>query len=144
MIKQNIVHPSRFKVTRRGAAAVEFAVTFAVLVLLLFAGFEFYRASMLRHGASHAAYVAARRGIVPGANVANVNAVAQAHLTAAGIRNAAVSISPNPILEDTALIDVQVNVPLSDNSWLVPRYFSPSIGGRARLMTERSSSAVAP
>lgn len=94
---------------------------------------------MLRHGAAHAAYVAARSGIVPGASVSKVGSVAQTHLNAAGIRNATVLISPNPILEDTAVVDVQVTVPLGDNSWLVPRYFSPSIVSRARLMTERSS-----
>jgi Flp pilus assembly protein TadG len=144
MFEQRNLPLTRSKSTRRGAAAVEFAVTFAVLILLLFAGFEFYRASMLRHGASHAAYLAARTAILPGANVSNVNAIAQTHLAAAGIRSAVVAVSPNPILEDTPLVDVTVTVPMADNSWLVPRFMSPSLVGRARLMTERSGETTNP
>ena len=50
---------------RRGAVAVEFAITVPFLFLILFGSIEFSRANMLRQTVSQAAYEAARRGDIP-------------------------------------------------------------------------------
>lgn len=106
-----------FKGDRHGAAAVEFAVSMSVLALFVFAGVEFFRASMLRHNADRAAYEAARVAIIPGATHADAFAAANDYLTRMGVSPAAAIVTPDPIREDTAHIEVQVQVAMDANSW---------------------------
>lgn len=123
---------------RRGAAAVEFAAAFSVLVLLIFGGIELTRVTMIRHSIDHAAYVAARDAIVPGATSAAVLQRAQDHLAVVGIQNAVITLIPANIEESTSVVEVRVTAPLASNSYGVPQYVGGDLVGRARLMTERS------
>lgn len=102
---------------RRGAVAVEFAITVPFLFLILFGSIEFSRANMLRQTVSEAAYEAARRGTVPGATADAVKATADRLLKAASTRSYTISVSPTTILSTTPEITCTVSVPLSQNAW---------------------------
>jgi Flp pilus assembly protein TadG len=59
---------------RRGATAVEFALTAPIFFVFLLSAFEFGWLNVIRHTADNAAYEAARAAIVPGATVADARA----------------------------------------------------------------------
>ena len=77
---------------RRGAAAVEFAVTAPILFMLLFGALELGRMNMIRQTANNAAYEAARTCIVPGATNAEGVAAAKAVLASIGVT------CPDPVI----------------------------------------------
>lgn len=126
------------RASRFGAAAVEFAVAATVLVLLVFAGIEFTRVFMLRHTVDHAAYVATRQAIVPGANSSTVLARAREHLDTIGVVNADVQLDPSEITESTRVVEVRIMMPVASNSLVVPRFVSGDLVGVCRMMTERA------
>jgi TadE-like protein len=129
---------------RRGAAAVEFAVSLSALFLFVFIGIEFFRASMLRHNADCAAYEAARISFVPGATNSDAVMAATDYLTRVGIKAGSVTVSPNPVTETTTKIQVDVQIPMNANSWIVPKFMNGKvIKGRSRLMTERPPAVLA-
>ncbi len=128
---------------RRGTTAVEFAVALPVLVLLIFAGIELSRISMLRHTANRAAYIAARDAIVPGADVAQVIQNAQEHLDVIGVQDAVITVVPDSIDETTESVVVNVSFPMAGNSLVIPKFASGDVIGRATLMTERTGSQMA-
>ena len=130
--------PSLRRSPRKGAATVEFAFAFTILVLLIFAGIEITRVSSLRHTVDHAAYLAARVAIVPGVDAAEVIARAEAHLGAVGIVGASVSVTPAVIEDDTTVVEVQVTMPIAANSFITPQFVTGNLIGRSALMTERS------
>lgn len=123
---------------RTGATAVEFAVALIVLLVLVFGGIEMTRISMLRHTVNHAAYLAAREAMVPGADTSSVEQRAHEHLAAIGVKSGVVTVSPDPIHEDTTSVEVIVTIPVAENSLVIPRYLSGDLVGRSMLMTERS------
>lgn len=125
---------------------VEFAVVAPVLFTVIFACIEFTRFAMIRGLAEDAAYEAARCVVVPGATSAEATAEAQRIMGAMGIANLSVTITPlngattqGAIDDNTTEIRVVVSIPFSQNSLLVPRYFSGStnIVARTTLFTER-------
>lgn len=113
-------------------------MTFGVLVMLVFGGIEIVRFSMLRHTVDHAAYMAAREAIVPGADPATVRQRAADHLAAIGVNGGTIVLSPNPILESTSVVEVTVMAPVSNNLWITPQFLTGDLIGSSRLMTERA------
>ena len=109
---------------RRGATAVEFAMTAPVLFLFVFAAVEFSRANMIRNSAANAAYEGARRGIVPGATTADVMATAHAVADSVLTNGEQVTVSPATINPDTQQVTVTVRVPLDENGWVMPVFFA--------------------
>jgi hypothetical protein len=98
---------------RRGATAVEFALTAPILFALVLGAIEFSRANMLVHTTSIAATEAARRSIIPGATAADVRLKALSELEAVGIVDATVTLDPPEILEGTSQVRVGLTVPVS-------------------------------
>ncbi len=127
---------------RRGAAAVEFAVAITVLLMVVFASIEFVRLNMMRHSVDHASYLAARKGIVAGASVPDVQAVAQDHLALFGVTGATVTVLPNPITDDSDLIEVSIDAPMSGNTWISPLYFNGTLNGRTRMLADRAAAKM--
>jgi Flp pilus assembly protein TadG len=114
----------RHCLSRRGATAVEFALTAPILFVLVLGAIEFSRANMLVHTAAIAATEAARESIIPGATAAECKTAGLAELQAVGITEATFSIDPPEILEDTTQVTVNVAVPLNmKNGYLLPRIF---------------------
>jgi hypothetical protein len=72
----------------------------------------------------NAAYEAARRGIVPNATVADVQAVAQQVMRAVGANGVQVLVNPAAINNNTPQLTVTVNVPLDANGWISPHFFA--------------------
>lgn len=128
---------------RTGAAAVEFAIAISVLLMIVFASIEFVRLNMLKHSVEHASYLAARRGIIIGAKSDDVKAAAEAHLAVLNVSGEVVTVTPDTIQDDTQIIEVVVDVPISGNSWISPVYFSGLITGRTRMLAERAAADMA-
>lgn len=108
---------------RRGTTTVEFALCAPILFLFTFASFEYSRVNSLRQTAENAVYEGCRRGIVPGATVADVQASTQLILDSVFARNSTITVTPSVITEDTSRVTVDVTIPLDDNSWVAPNFF---------------------
>lgn len=128
---------------RKGAAAVEFAIAISVLLMVVFASIEFVRLNMMKHSIEHASYLAARKGIIIGAKTADVKDEASAHLAILNISGETVTVNPSTINDDTEIVEVIVDVPMSGNSWISPVYFSGTITGRTRMLAERAAAEMA-
>src|SRR3977135_2124330 len=107
---------------RRGAVAVEFAITAPIFFLFLLAAFEFGWLNVMRHTADNAAYEAARTAIVPGGTAAEGLGTAPALLNVVGARGATINITPTDITNSTTAVTVAVDLPMSSNGLIVPRF----------------------
>ncbi|MEM1304894.1 MAG: TadE family protein [Planctomycetota bacterium] len=124
--------------TRTGATAVEFAIVAPVFFLIIMAMFEFSRVNVVRHSADNAAYEAARRAIVPGATAAEAIGEAERLLGIIGARGAVVSVDPPVLTVDTREVTVRVDLPLSQNALIVPRFVgNKTLRSQSTLRTER-------
>jgi Flp pilus assembly protein TadG len=124
---------------RRGAAAVEFAITAPVFFLFLLAAFEFGWLNVIRHTADNAAYEGARAAMVPGATAAEATAKANGILNIVGARGAKVTIKPATLTPSTSEVTVEVDVPMTKNGLIVPRFTSKTtLHSESTLRTERA------
>lgn len=123
---------------RTGAALVEFAVILPIILLCFASMIEFSRVLLLQHTADSSAYEAARAAMVPGATKEDAIESANSLLQANRLRNAVIKVTPDVIQETTALITVQVDIPVAINSWLPPFWFSRStVSSEVSLFCER-------
>ncbi len=106
--------------SRLGVAVVEFAAIAGVLFLLIAACFEFHRVMMLRQVADTATYEAARTLIVPGAKVADGEALANRLLRGASVRDFTFTIDPSTISESTTTVKVAHAFPWIPTHGLLP------------------------
>jgi Flp pilus assembly protein TadG len=128
----------KYRWQRRGATAVEFALTAPVFILFLLAAFEFGWLNVVRHTADNAAYEAARSVVVPGATVAEATAKANTLLNVVGARGATVTVSPNPVTVSTDEVTVNIQIPMDQNGLIVPRFTgNTTIEAESTLRTER-------
>jgi Flp pilus assembly protein TadG len=107
---------------RRGAAAVEFAMTVPIVFMLLFAALELGRMNMIRQTANNAAYEAMRTCVVPGATNAEGVAAAQKLLASIGVTGYTITVTPATITDTTPSVTATVAVPYSTNMWVTPLY----------------------
>jgi Flp pilus assembly protein TadG len=123
---------------RRGATAVEFAITLPVFLVFLLAAFEFGWLNVLRHTADNAAYEAARAAIIPGANQTDAQNKATNLLNIVGARKPTITITPNPVTVDTEKVTVSIEIPMDSNGLIVPRFTGKTkIVASSTLRTER-------
>lgn len=101
---------------RRGATAVEFAMTAPLAFLLLLGALELGHANMVFNTTEAAAYEGARHGIVPGASAADCVSEATRILEISGIRGAVVSVVPADLDTISDSVQVIINVPYSSNT----------------------------
>jgi Flp pilus assembly protein TadG len=124
---------------RRGATAVEFALTAPIFFLFLLAAFEFGWLNVIRHTADNAAYEAARHAMVPGATAAEARTKANRLLRIIGTRGARVTVTPNALTPDTEEVTVAIDIPMRRNGLIVPRFTKrTTISTSATLRTERA------
>lgn len=105
---------------RRGAAAVEFAVTAPILFAFLFAAMEFGLANMMFHTTEAAAYEAARVAMIPGATAQEADTAARRVLATARVFVADIQIAPTDLQTETDTVAVTISVNFRDNTTLVP------------------------
>ncbi|APZ96395.1 TadE/TadG family type IV pilus assembly protein [Fuerstiella marisgermanici] len=118
----------------RGTLSVEIAAVTPILIILVYGSIELHRINMIRSSVDNAAYEGARAVTVPGATSNQATAAAQQILDAVGIRNATITVTPETILPETAIVEVAINVPLSDNSFgLVPYLTTRTLEKRCAL-----------
>ena len=124
--------------TRHGAVVVEFAIVAPLVILIIFAMFEFSRVNVIRHTADNAAYEAARIAMIPGATAAEAIAEANRILGAVSARGASVTIDPPTIDRSTTQVTVDVSVPMDQNAIIIPRFTgATTMQSSATMRTER-------
>lgn len=131
--------PRRLKKERRGATTVEFALTLPLVLLFFFSSIELARVNMIRNSAKNAAYLAARRSIIPGGTATEAEQTAIDTLNATGVGHASISVSPSVVTAATKQIKVTVAVPINENSWVIPRIFSSVTVTNSCTLTRESS-----
>ncbi len=128
----------RLKNHRRGTAVVQMALVLPILVTFIFASIEFARLNIIRHVAANASYEGCRHVIVPGGTAAEAQTTANQIMSAIGVSNVTVTVTPNPILETTGTISVKVDVPAKGNLWFVPVFSAgKTISAETTLLAER-------
>jgi Flp pilus assembly protein TadG len=126
---------------RRGAAAIEFALTAPFFFLFLLAAFEFGWLNVIRHTADNAAYEAARAAMVPGATAAEATTKANNLLGIVGARAAKVKVTPPVLTPETDQVTVAIDIPMNRNGLIVPRFTKKTtIHSSSTLRTERAES----
>jgi len=124
---------------RQGATLVEFAIVAPVFFLFILAAFEFSRLNVIRHTADNAAYEAARHAMVPGATATEAIDRANRILNIVGTRGATVTINPATLGLNDDEITVTIDVPLSQNGWVVPKFTAgKTLRASSTLRTERA------
>jgi Flp pilus assembly protein TadG len=124
---------------RRGAAAVEFAITAPIFFAFLLAAFEFGWLIVIRHTADNAAYEAARTTMVPGATAAEARRKANNLLRVVGTRGARVTVTPAALTPDTKEVTVAIDIPMNRNSLIIPRFTkNKTLHTESTLRTERA------
>jgi len=130
---------SKIKANRcTGATTVEMAISMVILIMVTFACFEFFRASMLKQYAENVSYEAARNVIVPGGSAAEAKAAADHLLNILAIKGAKVEVIPAVITDATTQVTVKVEIPFTENQWITPFYTGgKSATSETTLLTER-------
>jgi Flp pilus assembly protein TadG len=125
--------------TRTGATVVEFAIVAPIFFLIMLASFEFSRLNVIRHTADNAAYEAARHAMVPGATADEAINRANSILRTVGAQGANVTINPPTLGPDVDSVNVRIDVPMSLNGWVVPKFTSgKTLTAQSTLRTERA------
>ena len=126
-------------VKRRGAALVEFALVLPIIAVFMVSTVSISQILMMQHTADTAAYEAARAAMVPGAHVNDAVVEAQELLDVAGLTDTEITVTPSVITEETGSVTVLVEVPLEQNSWILPDQFATHlVSSEVTLLTERS------
>ncbi len=121
-------------VLRRGAVTVEFAITCGLAFFFFFAAFEFSRVAMIRATMDNAVYEAGRVGVLPGASAADVERKCREILSFCMIRNASVTVTPDPIVDNADTISVQIDLPLDRNMFAPGIFFAGKTLSRSMQM----------
>jgi Flp pilus assembly protein TadG len=130
---------------RRGAVLVEFALCAPILFFFFFTAFEFSRVNMIRQSIENAAYEGSRRGIVPGATAEDCKAAARVVLNSISARVATVNVTPSVIQPDTEEVTVSIDVPINQNSWVVPFFFEGmTVSTEMTMRRERFGTTTVP
>ncbi len=105
--------------SRRGAAAVEFAVVAPLLFMLALGMIEFGRMLTVQEIVVNAAREGARKAVLPGVTDSDVTSAIDSYMTNANISGETTTVSPstNTAASGTA-IKVTVSVPYNNVSWL--------------------------
>ena len=127
--------------SRRGAAAIEFAVVAPVFFLLVLSLIEFGRMMMVQQVITNASRRGARLAAIEGMNSANVISEVEDFLADSSVSCAWVTVSPNS-LSDAGRgdsVSVSVVVGLDDVTWLPAPEFLGGINLSASTVLSREA-----
>ncbi len=109
---------------RRGAAAVEFAIVAPIFFLMVLVIIEFGRLIMVQQVITNASREGARRAVVEGATVTDVQTVVNDYMDAASLADAEITVTPNPSSVGFGQpVTVTIEIAYSDVSWLTAPMF---------------------
>ena len=129
----------RLAAARRGTVAVEMALTLPLLLFIVFASYEFARANMIRHTVEAAAYEGARQGILPGADVTQVEDGANFVLASIAARDTTIEVDPSPLIAQSKTVEVIITCPLGSNLTFAPFFLKEgTIRRSCRLAREET------
>lgn len=101
-------------VDRGGSVAVEFALTFPIVITFFFSGLVIIQALMMRDSAQHVAYEGARQAMLYGAEVDNVESSMASTLSQLRVNGADIYIDGI----NGSQVTVGVEISLQDNLWI--------------------------
>lgn len=127
------------RAARSGVSAVEFALIAPLLFMVFFASIEFSRLNHVVNTVANAAYAGCRRGIVPGATVASAKAEAEAILSAGLIKDATITVSPDPLVSSSPTVSVTVSAPMNSNGWAPPTFTRNKVISRTCKLTREKT-----
>ena len=133
------LRPSRL--SRRGAAVVEFAVCAPVFFVVLFAIIEFSRMLQIQHTVRQAAIEGARAGLALDASTSDATTAATNITGIIGIVSPTVTVSPNPIVWSSQTIQVTVSADPAKNGWFL-WFFTAGKPISATITMDREVQAV--
>lgn len=129
------------KSSRRGTAAVEFALVAPLLFLLFFGFVDVGRAIMVKNLLTSAARDGARTATLDGATVSGVQAEVSSFLADTGISCVTVMVTPSPL--DTAeigdAVTVNVSVPFGAVSWLPSSFYFGGVSLESTVVMRRET-----
>ena len=130
-----------FRLYRRGAAAVEFALVAPLLLLMVMGMIEYGRMVMVQQVITNATREGARRAVLDGSTTGDVTAAVQTFLTNARVNGAVVSVTPDPPSSASfgEPVTVSVQVPFSEVSWLPTPMFLSSTNLSASTVMRRET-----
>ncbi len=135
---EHVTMPQPHTHNRHGATLVEFAFVLPILLGLFFGMVELSRVMLLQHSVDTAAYEGARNAMVPGATINDAVLSAQKLLDAARLNSATITVEPQVITESTPLVTVRIELPVAQNSWVPPFWFTRgTVISEVTLITER-------
>lgn len=107
---------------RQGATAVEFAITFPIVLTVFFGMLVITQAFTLRDSVEYAAYEGARRGLLLNATADDCKQAVDEFTKAMRIKGARTTVTPSNLSNSTQEITVKVEVPLNKNAWAVASF----------------------
>ena len=111
--------PRCVRKTRRGAAAVEFAVVLPVFVILVFGMIEYGRMVMVQQVITNASREGARCAVLDGATTSSVQSAVTTYLSNAQVSGGSTAVTPEPATAASGdPVTVTVSIPFSAVSWL--------------------------
>jgi Flp pilus assembly protein TadG len=131
----------RSRRTRRGAAAVEFAIVAPVLFLLILGIIEFGRMVMVQQILTNASREGARRAILEHVTASEVETAVSDYLTNTSVSGATVTVAPGSLsgLAFGDPVTVTVSVPFDQVSWVPAPWFlgGTNFTGQSIMRAER-------
>ena len=125
------------KPARAAVAAVEFAVVLPLIVMLVLGALEAARAVMVTHALQEASQAACRVYSVGGTAMADVTAIIDDAMAAAGITNFNTTFNPQKkedVDKTMKEITVTISVAFADVAWLPPNFLAgATLEGRSVL-----------
>lgn len=131
-----------YRKRRRGASVVEFALVAPVFILLVFGMVELGRMVMVQQLLTNASREGARRAILDGSTVSEVQDVVEQYLANTSVRVPRENITVSPDPEDAAFgdpITVSVSVPFESVSWLPAPMFLGGTNMEATTVMRRET-----
>lgn len=111
---------------RKGATAVEFAISVPILFLVTWGCVEMTRYNLVKNVANQSAFEAARIGVKPGATAQEVEDEARAQMRFV-CDDCDVVVTPSVITSNTNFITVDIQVDIRNQGLLIARYFDDPI-----------------
>lgn len=129
--------PKRSRAQRRAAAAVEFAISLPVVVMMLLGAVELGRSVMVNHSVGEAARAVCRVYSIGDTTQKDVDDILAKTMESAGISGYTVTYEPATKAEvDTSMepVTVTISVPYAKVGWVTPNHMSGAvIVGRCTL-----------